>query len=139
MSDGESTTIEAEEDEYPLKIIPEEDDEDALADLYMLPNEAASAASIQVNDGWVKVCQENRFCIKGPVYFAFPTNYELVLTATSSRVTDFPAGHVAIYTHMLDFGLCFSLDLFIVKIFEAWNICLAQLTLLGWWNLIAYA
>lgn len=49
------------------------------------------------------------------------------------------AGHVAIYAHMLDFGLRFPLDPFIVKIFRAWTICLSQLTSLGWRNMIAYA
>lgn len=39
---------------------------------------------------------------------------------------------------MLDFDLRFILDLFIVKIFRAQNICLAQLTPLGSRNLIAY-
>lgn len=40
---------------------------------------------------------------------------------------------------MLDFGLRFPLDPFVVKIFQAWNNCLAQLTPLGWRNLIGYA
>lgn len=40
---------------------------------------------------------------------------------------------------MLDFDLRFPLDPFIVKIFRAWNICLALLTSLGCRNLIAYA
>lgn len=37
MFDEDSTTIEAEEDEDPPEIIPEKDDEDGLADLYMPP------------------------------------------------------------------------------------------------------
>lgn len=40
---------------------------------------------------------------------------------------------------MLDFGLRFPLDPFIVKIFKAWNICLSKLTSLEWRNLIAYS
>ena len=68
MSDGESTTLEADEDEDPHEIIPEEDDEDALADLYMPPNEADSAASVEVDADWMKICRENRCCIKGPIH-----------------------------------------------------------------------
>lgn len=62
-----------------------------------------------------------------------------MLPAVGSRVTDCLAGYVAIYAHMVDFGLRFFLDRFIVKIFWAWDICLSQLTLLGWRNQIAYA
>lgn len=50
----------------------------------------------------------------------------------------FPTWHVVNYAHMLDFGLCFLLDPFIVKIFQAWNICLSQLTPLGLRNLIVH-
>lgn len=62
-----------------------------------------------------------------------------MLPASESRVTECLAGHVAIYAHLLDFGLRFPLDPFFVEVFQAWNICLAQLTPLGWWNLMAYA
>lgn len=37
MSDGESITIKAEEEEDPLDVIPKDDD-DTLDDLYMPPN-----------------------------------------------------------------------------------------------------
>lgn len=105
----------------------------------MPPNEAGSAPSVQVDSEWLEICVENRYCVKGPEYFAFLDGHDLVLPAVGSRVTDCPAGHVAIYAHMLDFGLRFPLDPFIVKIFQAWNICLSQLTPLVWRNLIAYA
>lgn len=109
------------------------------ADLYMPPSEAGSAASVQVHDDWATICLENKFRVKGPQYFAFPDDFKLVLPASGSRVMECPAGHVAIYAYMLLFGLRFSLDPFFVKVFQAWNICLAQLTLLGWQNLMAYA
>lgn len=38
MSVGESATIEAEEVEEPPEVNPEEDEEDALADLYLSSN-----------------------------------------------------------------------------------------------------
>lgn len=44
-SDGESTSLEAEEDEDPPEVISEED-EIGLVDLYMPPSEAGSAASV---------------------------------------------------------------------------------------------
>lgn len=72
MSDGESTTLEADEDEDHPKIIPEEDDEDALADLFMPPNEAGSAASLQVDADWIEIYRETRFCIKGPGILCLP-------------------------------------------------------------------
>lgn len=62
-----------------------------------------------------------------------------MLPASGNRVTDCPAGHIAFYAHMLDFGLHFPLDPFFAKVFQAWNICLAQLAPLGWRNLLAYA
>lgn len=65
-----------------------------------------------------------RFLTKGPIYFAFPYEYKLVLPAEEDRITDWPPRHVAIYAHMLEFGLRFPLDPFIVKIFQPWNICL---------------
>lgn len=71
MSCGESTTLEAD--------IPEEDDDEALAELYMPPNETGNATFVHVNMGWVDVYLENRFCTKGPVYFAFPDEYKLLL------------------------------------------------------------
>lgn len=86
----------------------------------------------------VEISMENIFRIKGPKYFSFPDEYELVLLAVGSRVTDCPLGHVAIYAHMLDFGLRLPLHPFILKIFQAWNICLSQSTPLGWRNLVAY-
>lgn len=61
-SDIESTTIEAEEDEDPPEVIPEEEDEVGLADLYMPPG---SVASVKVDDGWATVCRENKFLVKG--------------------------------------------------------------------------
>lgn len=114
MSDGESTTLKPEEDEEPPEVILEEDDEVSLADLYMPPNEAGSAASVQVDLDWMEICKENRLCMKGLKYYAFPDGYELVLSVVGSRVTDCPAGHVAIYAHTLDIGLYFPLDPFIV-------------------------
>lgn len=48
-SEGESTTIEAEEDEEGedlLEVIPEKSGEEGLADLYMPPSEAGSVVSI---------------------------------------------------------------------------------------------
>lgn len=86
----------------------------------------------------VEISMENIFRIKGPKYFSFPDEYELVLPAVGSRVIDCPLGRVAIYAHMLDFGLRLPLHPFILKIFQAWNICLSQLTPLGWRNLVAY-
>lgn len=114
--DGESTTLEADEDEDLPEITSEEDD-DALADLYMPPNEDGSMAYIQVDADWMEICRENKFLINGPVYFAFLEEYELVLPAVRSRITGCPPGHVAIYAYMLDFGLRFPLDSFIVKVF----------------------
>lgn len=105
----------------------------------MPPNEAGSAAFIVFDMGWVGICVENRFLTKGAIYFAFPDDYRLVMPAEGDKIIDCPPGHVAIYAHMLDFGLRFPLDPFIIKIFRAWNIYLAQLTSLGWCNLIAYA
>ena len=125
MSDGESTTLEAGEDEDPPDIILEEDGEDVLADLYMPPNEVGSAASVQSNSDWIEICMENRFLTKGSIYFAFPDGYELVLPAAGSRITNCPSTHIAIYVHMLDFGFRFPLDPFIVKVFQAWSICVS--------------
>lgn len=135
----ESTTIEVDEHGDTQEVIPEEDDEEALAASYIPPNEAGCAASIEVDADWLEICRDNRFCIKGSVYFAFLEAYELVLPVVGHRVTDCPIGHVTIYAHMSDFGLCFPLDPFIVNILQAWNIYLAKLGSLGWRNLIAYA
>lgn len=46
-------------------------------------------------------------CRIAPEAFAFSNDYELVLAAEGSRVTDCPVGNIAIYAHMLDFGLRF--------------------------------
>lgn len=42
MSYGESTTIEAEDDEETPEVIPGEEEEDSLADMYMPPNQVLS-------------------------------------------------------------------------------------------------
>lgn len=139
VSNRESTTLEAEENEYPPEVIAQEDDEDSLANLYRPPNEEDSGASVKVDSEWLDICVENKFCVKGPEYFAFSDWYELVLPAVRSRVTDGLAGHVSIYVQMLDLRLSFPLDPFIFEIFQAWNIFLSQLKWLGWRNLIAYA
>lgn len=55
ISDVESTTIEAEVDEDPPEVIPEEDDDDALDDMYLPPSEVGRAASIQVNSEWLEI------------------------------------------------------------------------------------
>lgn len=103
-------TLEAKKDsdrEDPVEIIPEESDKEGLAELYMPPREPDSATVVQVDGGWADICRGNKFLIKGPEYFAFPDEYKLVLSAEGSCVTDCPAGHAAIYAHMLDFGLRF--------------------------------
>lgn len=134
MSDEESITLEAEDEE-----IPSDSDEAALAEWYIPPNEAGSAAAMAIDAAWENICRENNFLVKGPIYFAFPDDCWLELPAEGDNIIDRPSGYVAIYAHMLDFGLRFPLDPFIVNIFKAWNICLAQLMPLGWRNLIAYA
>ena len=102
-SDGISITLEGDEDEDPPEIIPDDSDEEALAELYMPPNEVGSAASVAVDMGWIGIYLENQFCNKGPIYFAFPDGYKLVLPAEGGRITDCPPGHVAIY------GICWIL------------------------------
>lgn len=139
ISDRESTTIKANEDEDPFEVIPEDDDDNSLAAMYVPPNEASSVTSVQVDLDWLQIYAENRFCIKGPKFFAFPEGYELLFPADESRVKHCPTGNVAIYAHMLDFDLRLPLDPFIVKIFQAWNIWLLQLTPLERRNLISYA
>lgn len=60
--DGELTTLEANEDGESPEIIPVDSDEEALAELYMPPNEAGSATSVAVDMSWVGIYLENRFC-----------------------------------------------------------------------------
>lgn len=67
LSDKESVTLEAEEDEYLSEIISIESDEEALAKWYMPPNEAGSAASVKVDDVRATVYRENRFLVKGSI------------------------------------------------------------------------
>lgn len=66
MSDGESTIVEVEEDEDPPEVISEDDDDDSLADLYMPLNDADSATFVHVYSDSLEICEEKRFCIKGP-------------------------------------------------------------------------
>lgn len=60
--------------------------------------------------------------------YGFPTDYKLVILVEGSTVIDCLVGHVAIYAHHLEFGLCFPQDLVLVKILNAFNVYLAQLT-----------
>lgn len=53
-------------------------------------------------------------------------------------MTDCPAGHVAVYAHHFELGLRFPLDLVLVKILKAFNVCLAHLTPVTMRNLITY-
>ena len=123
LSDEDSVTLETDEDEDPPEIILDNSYEEPLAEWYMPPNKAGSAASVAVIMGWVGTCLENHFLTEGPIYSSFPNEYGLALAAEGDRITNCPLGHVAIYAHMLDFGLPFPLDPFIVEIFRAWNIC----------------
>lgn len=102
-------TLEADNDEDSPEVIREEDDE-TLDNLYMSPSEVGSAAFVQVDSSWRETCIKHKFCIKATKAFAFSDGYELLLSFVGSRVTDYPIGHVAVYTHMLDFGLRFPLD-----------------------------
>lgn len=138
MSDVESTYLETNDDEDLPKVIPEDDDE-TLDDLYMPPYEADSPSFVQIDLIWRKTALGNMFCSTGAKAFAFPDGYELLMPSEGCRVTDCHPGHVAVYRHMLDFGLGFPLDPFIVKIFKVCNICLSQITPLGWRNFIAYS
>ena len=49
-----------------------------------------------------------------------------------------PPGHVAVYNHYFEFGLRFPLDSFLLKILNAFNVCLSQLTSLANRKLIVY-
>ena len=53
-------------------------------------------------------------------------------------VTERPPGHVAVYNHHFEFGLRFPLNSNLLKILNAFNVCLAQLTPLANRNLIVY-
>lgn len=117
LSDEEFITLEADDEE-----ILTDSDEEALAECYMPPNEAGSAAAVAIDAAWANICDENNFLVKGPIYFSFPDDYQLVLPAEGDKKTDCPPGHIAIHAHMLDFGLRFRLDPFILKIFKVWNI-----------------
>lgn len=129
MSEDESATLEADEDEESPEIIWEDDNE-TLWDLYMPSYEKGSPTDVVIDAGWRRTCLKHNFCHRALEAFAFLDDYALVLLVEGSRVPDCPVGHIAIYAHLLDFGLRFPLDPFIVKIFKAWNICLSQLTLL---------
>lgn len=69
---------------------------------------------------------------------AFLSDYKLVIPAEGSEVIDCPTWHIAVYAHHFESGLHFTLDLVLLKILKAFNICLAQLTPLAVRTLIAY-
>lgn len=96
MSDEKLTTFEAGDDEYPLEVILEDDDE-TLDDLYMPPCEAGSLAYVQIDPSWRRMCLSNKFCSRGAEAFAFQEGYELVMPSEGSRVTECLIGHVAVY------------------------------------------
>ena len=87
---------------------------------------------------WRAVALELKYCEVAKELYGFPPEYNLVIPAEGSKVVDCPAGHVAVYAHHLEFGLRFPLDLVLVKILQAFNVCLAQLTPLAVRNIIAY-
>lgn len=57
--------------------------------------------------------------------YAFRADYRLVGPDKGVKVIECPAGYIAIYAHYLDFGMCFPLDMTLVKILKAFNVCLA--------------
>lgn len=70
--------------------------------------------------------------------YHMPTGYLLIVPPEGAIVTECPPGHMTVYTHHFEFGLCFLLDSFLVEILNASNVFLAQLTPLAVQNLIAY-
>lgn len=65
------------------------------------------------------MCIKRNFYKRETEAFASPDGYELILPAERGRVIGSLIGHVAIYAHMLDFGLRFPLNPFMVTIFMA--------------------
>ena len=86
---------------------------------------------------WREYALHLNYCRAEDLY-DFSTAYKLVIAIEGSKVTDCPTKHMAIYAHHLEFGLRFPLNLVLVKILKAFNVCLAQLTPLAVRNLIAY-
>lgn len=61
MSDDKSTTLEADEDEYPPEVIPKDDDE-ALDELYMPPCDKDNPSYVQIDTNWRRTCS---LCLPG--------------------------------------------------------------------------
>lgn len=87
---------------------------------------------------WRAAALELNYCKVAKELYYFPSDYKLVILAEGSKVINCPAGQQFVYAHHFEFGLRSPLDLVLVKILKAFNICLAQLTPLAVRNLIAY-
>lgn len=109
-----------------------------MNDLYMPPCAVGSRAFVQIDPSWRRTLS-NKLYSRGAEAFAFLDGYELVMPSERSQVTNCSIGHVAVYMHMIDFGLRFPLDPFIVQVVKAQNIGLSHITLSEWRKLIAYA
>lgn len=81
---------------------------------------------------------ELKYCEVAKKLYVFPLEYSLVIPNEGATVIDCPAGHVALYAHHLEFGVRFPLDIVLAKIFQAFNVCLAQLIPLAVRNIVAY-
>ena len=104
-----------------------------------LPEDATTSPLTKEIDGlWRQDALDLAYPRVARNLYHMPYEYRLVVPSEGSIITECPPGYVAVYTHHFEFGLHFPLDSFLVKILNAFNVCLAQLTPLAVHNLTAY-
>lgn len=79
-------------------------------------------------DMWIKLHGGQAHLVVEYLYSIRPqTGYWLSTPTYASKFFSPPQGEIVVYQHMLEFGLSFPLDPFIIRLLSAYNICLAQL------------
>ena len=118
---------------------PIPDRDDVLHSGIWLPLDYSSGPkNTVICKGWRATALEPDYCGVAKELYALPSEYNLVIPAEGSKVIDCPEGHIVVYAYHFEFGLRFPLDLVMVKILKAFDVCLAQLTPLAVRNPIAY-
>lgn len=108
--------------------IPDKDDVDH-SEIWLTLDYSSGLKTVTICKKWREHALSLNYCWVSEELYGFPDE--------GAKVTNCPGVRIFIYAHHLVFGMRFPLDLVLVKILKAFNICLAQLTPLAVRNLVA--
>lgn len=89
------------------------------SDALWLPDDVSvSPLSVEIDGLWCQDATDLAYPRVARDLYHLPAGYRMVVPPEGAIVTECPPGHVAVYTHHFEFGLCLPLDYFFGEDFE---------------------